>query len=129
MGSRLVILLDTNYLIRLLVAGTEEARRVDAWQDEGETLCTGSISWYEFLSGPVDAEAIELVRSLIGGRILPFVDDTAAETARLFNAAGRVRRLRVDAMIAATALLARARLATENRSDFRMFAEPALELL
>lgn len=75
------------------------------------------------------AEAIELVRSLIGGRIIPFVDDTAAEAARLFNAAGRVRRLRVEAMIAATALLARARLATENRSDFHMFAEPALELL
>jgi predicted nucleic acid-binding protein len=64
---------------------------------------------------------MDLVRAFLGGGILPFGEAEAVETSRLFNAAGRPRRLRVDAMIAATAIAAGAELATGNREDFRPF--------
>ena len=88
-----------------------------------------SIAWYEFLSGPVDEEGIELIREVISSRILPFMADTAAEGARLFTATGRIRRLRMDAMIAASATMTRARLATENTADFTIFAAEGLDLI
>lgn len=124
-----MILLDTNYLIRSLIAGTPEAERVDSWLDDAEPLCTAGVCWYEFHSGPVDDEAVSLIRGVLQERILPFTNETAVEAARLFNAAGRPRRLRVDAMIAATALLADARLATGNTEEFRLFAAEGLELV
>ncbi len=124
-----MILLDTNYLIRCLLADSEEARHVDTWLEQEQPLCTSSISWYEFASGPVDAEGIEIIRSALSDRILPFDAAAAREAAGLFNRAGRPRRLRVDAMIAATAIVAGARLATANQTDFRAFTAMGLELV
>lgn len=124
-----MILLDTNYLIRVLVSGTAEADEVSTWLARGEELCTSSIAWYEFLCGPVDGEGVELVRSVLSDRVLPFTPDQAAESARLYNAVGRSRRLRVDAMIAAAALVTDAYLATDNREDFGHFTEYGLRLV
>ena len=124
-----MILLDTNYLIRALIRGTPEAESVSAWLEKGEELCTSSIAWYEFLTGPVDDEGIELIGDVLQDRVLPFVADTAMEAARLFNATGRVRRLRVDAMIAASATMTASRLATENVTDFQSFAEAGLRIM
>lgn len=124
-----VILLDTNYLIRLLVEGTPEAREVDRWIDAGIELCTSVIAWYEFVSGPVDPAGVEIVRHTIDRRVLPFGETEAAEAARLFNGAGRRRSLRVDAMIAATAILSEADLATENSEDFEPFESLGLRLI
>lgn len=123
-----MILLDTNYLIRALIADTDEAARVSAWTDSGEELCTASIAWYEFLCGPVDDEGIDLMRAVTADRVLPFTAAVAQESARLFNAAGRRRHLRVDAMIAATAIVAGATLATENGDDFSAFVSEGLRL-
>ena len=67
-----VILLDTNCLIRLLVSGSAEARQVDVWLEERQALCTSSICWYEFSSGPVDTEGTEIVHALHDAGILPF---------------------------------------------------------
>ncbi len=124
-----MILLDTNYLIRALVDGTDEATQVSEWLDSGEELCTSAISWYEFLSGPVDEDGVELIRTVVQDRVLPFVADTAAESARLFNATGRLRRHRVDAMIAASAVMTGALLATENVADFRNFTTNGLRMI
>ena len=124
-----MILLDINYLIRALVDGTREAEQVSSWLDQGEELCTSSIAWYEFLSGPVDDDGVDLIRAVLQDRILPFVADTAAEAARLFNAVGRVRRLRVDVMIAASSTMVGALLATENETDFRAFTAEGLRLV
>ncbi len=129
MGKGSVILLDTNYLIRALVDGTREAEQVSSWLDQGEELCTSSIAWYEFLSGPVDGAGIDLMRAVLHDRVLPFVADTAREAARLFNASGRVRRIRVDAMIAASATMTGACLATENEADFKAFADDGLRFV
>lgn len=123
-----MILLDTNFLIRSLVGGCEEATRVSEWLAERETFCTSAIAWYEFLSGPVDEEGVEIISALISERVIPFDAEMAVEAARLFNSVGRVRRLRVDSMIAATGILIDAAIATENTHDFRAFAEHGVRL-
>jgi predicted nucleic acid-binding protein len=123
-----MILLDTNYLIRTLVKDSREEQQVRRWFSRGEDLCTSGIVWYEFLSGPVDDEAVLIILSLLDGRVLPFTADHAAESARLYNAAGRVRRLRACAMIAAAAVVSNAALATDNAEDFRSFTPFGLRL-
>ena len=127
MGARrLVILLDTNVLVRMLVGGTAAAEAVSRWIAAGESLGTSAVCWYEFESGPVDAAGLALASTAIMDRILPFTADHAREAARLWNAAGRVRRRRVDAMIAAVAVVSGARLATSNVDDFRPFGDLGL---
>jgi hypothetical protein len=46
------VLLDTGYLIKALVSGSEEAENVHSWILRGVTLMTSTVSWYEFLCGP-----------------------------------------------------------------------------
>ena len=124
-----MICLDTNYLIRMLIPETREANRVKKWLKHGETLTTSSIAWYEFLCGPVGAEEILTVRSCLQGGIVAFEEGQITEAARLFNATGRARRLRVDAMIAACAVIADIPLATDNKDDFSVFIKHGLILL
>ncbi len=123
-----MICLDTNYLVRALVRETPEAAQVTTWLRDGETLFASSVAWFEFLCGPVTAQEVLLVRGLLTGGLLAFEDAQAAAAARLFNAAGRLRRLRVDAMIAACAMVGGCRLATSNRDDFSAFVPFGLVL-
>ena len=123
-----MILLDTCYLIRALIPGTEEAEKVLSWCRRGEDLCTSGICWYEFLSGPIDGDGEATIRTLLDDCILPFTADQAAESARLYNAAGRKRQVRVDCMIAAAAIICNAGLATGNRENFTEFGALGLML-
>lgn len=123
-----MILLDTNYLIEVLVKDSPEAAKIRAWLPS-EDLCTTAIAWYEFLSGPVDEEGVALVSALLRDRVIPFSGDQAQEGARLWNATGRQRRLRIDAMIAAAAVVSGAELATANLGDFETFRPYGLRLL
>ena len=123
-----MICLDTNYLIRSLVVGSQEADEMVEWIADGETLAAPAVAWYEFVSGPVGDEEVAVLFALLRGGVLPFAEAEAFEAARLFNAAGRPRRLRVDAMIAASCTVARAPLATGNRSDFEPFVAHGLVL-
>ena len=68
------------------------------------------------------------MQAFLKGRIIPFADAQAQVAAQLFNAAERPRRLRVDAMIAATAISQQAPLATLNIADFKLFTSHGLEL-
>jgi len=122
-----VICLDTNYLILGLVQGSREADELIAWSDSGKAFCTASTAWYEFLCGPVSAAHVSIMRGSLQ-HILPFDDRQAQEAARLYNATGRKRRLRVDAMIAAAATSHQVPLATNNREDFAAFVPLGLEL-
>jgi predicted nucleic acid-binding protein len=124
-----MICLDTNYLIRLLIPETPESRRVKKWLKHGEKLTTSSIAWYEFLCGPVGEEEIRTVRSCLQGGIIAFEEAQITEASRLFNATGRTRRLRVDAMIAACAVTADIPLATDNQDDFGAFVKHGLILV
>jgi predicted nucleic acid-binding protein len=123
-----MILLDANYLIRALVKDAQEPETIRVWLTEGQTLCTSAVVWYEFLCGPVDDKGVDLVRAILNDRVLPFTADQAAESARLYNAVGRQRHLRVGAMIASAAIVANAALATNNIEDFRAFTPSGLRL-
>jgi predicted nucleic acid-binding protein len=61
--------------------------------------------------------------------IVAFGREQAEEAARLFNAVERKRSLRMDSMIAGTANIAGARLATRNRRDFALFTTHGLTLV
>lgn len=123
-----MICLDTNYLIRGLAKSSPEAAQLVDWVRSGESLITTSFSRYEFICGPVTPAQVETIRAFLKA-IIPFDQDHAAEAARLFNAAGRRRHLRVDAMIAGSATASGARLATSNRRDFLPFVPHGLSLL
>ena len=122
-----MICLDTNYLILGLVPGSRESRELSAWFTSGETLVTPMLAWFEFLCGPVTAVQIQTMRAFLHA-LLPFDESHAIAAAGLFNAAGRKRTVRVDAMIAATAIVAGAALATNSQHDFSAFKERGLRL-
>lgn len=124
-----MICLDTNYLVRGLVNATPEAGELLKWIKTGEVLCAASIVWYEFACGPIDAEGLRLGRALLAGGVLAFDEAHAAVAAQLFNATGRLRRLRVDSIVAAAALVSGARLATDNKRDFLPFVKHGLKLV
>ena len=123
-----MIHLDTNYLIGLAVRGSSPAQIVDKWLADGETLAASALAWTEFLNGPVSADEIVLVESVIAGNLVPFEKSTAVLAAQLFNQTGRRRGSRFDCLIAATAILAGAGLATENQKDFTPFVPHGLKL-
>jgi predicted nucleic acid-binding protein len=123
-----MIHLDTNYLIGLLVKGSPEAKDVDGWMDVGQTLATSAVSWTEFLNGPVMPPEISRVEAVLQSRIIPFSQKEAALAADLFNKTGRRRGSRFDCLIAATAIIAQAELATVNQSDFKPLVPHGLKL-
>lgn len=123
-----MICLDANYLILGLVPRSRESRDLIAWTQAGEVLVTAAAAWYEFLCGPVAPAQVAAIRAFLR-EIVPFHEAQAQAAARLFNAVGRKRSLRVDAMIAGSALSAGASLATNNREDFSLFVPHGLNLV
>lgn len=123
-----MICLDANFLIGGVTEARPESRHLLAWFKAGETFCTAAPAWYEFLCGPVSPSQINTMLAFLTEGIIPFEASQALIAARLFNAVERSRRLRVDAMIAATAITQSARLATLNTEDFKLFAPHGLEL-
>jgi predicted nucleic acid-binding protein len=124
-----VICLDTNYLVRGLVKGSRESADLVRWNQSNELLMSAAPAWYEFLCGPVASRHIQIVRGFLSGGVIAFEEVQAIEAARLFNAVGRTRRLRAAAMIAATAIVAGARLATSNAQDFKAFVPHGLTIV
>src|ERR1700758_4825167 len=124
-----MICLDTNYLVRGLLEGARESSELVLWRQSGEILLSAAPAWYEFLCGPITDLQIRIIRSFLSGGIVAFEEVQATEAARLFNAIGRIRRLRTDTMIAATAMVAGAALATSNKEDFRAFIPHGLKIM
>jgi predicted nucleic acid-binding protein len=119
---------DTNALVALPLwarQGHPVVERIVA----GARAAACSMVWYEFLCGPVSDEHVELAHAVLAGRIEPVGEAQAQRAARLFNAAGRARRLRTDALIAACALEAGAHLVTLNHQDFAAFEPHGLVLI
>ena len=123
-----MIHLDTNVLIALPVLARRR-HQLPQRISRGEPVATSSLAWFEYSSGPVDESEKNLVRVAIGGQILVVDEDVAECAAALFNRAGRRRSLRTDSLIAATAILAGAELATYNTNDFAPFCAQGLRLL
>jgi len=123
-----MIHLDTNYLIGLLVKGSTQAREVDGWLAAGQIMAASSIAWTEFLNGPVTPLEISRAEAVLQSRIVPFGQTEAVLAADLFNKTGRRRGSRFDCLIAATAILEQAEVATVNQTDFKVFLPHGLKL-
>lgn len=123
-----MICLDTNYLILALVPDSRASAQVLEWSAQGELFFVSAVVWFEFICGPVNARQIGTMRTVLND-IVPFDERQAEEAARLFNACGRKRHLRVDAVIAAAATTRGARLATGNAQDFQPFVDSGLKLV
>ena len=123
-----MIHLDTNYLIGLLVKGSPQALHVDGWLAAGQSLAAGAVAWAEFLNGPVSTLEVSRTEAVLQSRIVPFGRPEALLAADLFNKIGRRRGSRFDCLIAATAMLAQAEIATVNQSDFNSFTAHGLKL-
>lgn len=112
--------LDTSFLIRALVPGTEQDEQLRNWLRRYEQLAISSIAWTEFLCGPLQTEQIDTAARIIP-HCIEFAEPDARLAARLFNETGRRRGSLTDCMIAASALRAGAALATASPADFRRF--------
>ena len=124
-----MIHLDSNLLIALADAADPHRARALRLMRTLPEAAVSSLAWWEFECGPVSPEGASLVRRLLPGGIVPFHEAHSTAAAGLFNAAGRARRLKFDSLIAATAILADAELATANPGDFHPFVPHGLKLL
>ena len=61
-----MIHLDTNYLIRSLVAGTQQAAQLDSWIQSGEAISISAMAWAEFLCGPLAPGQSSAALTIIG---------------------------------------------------------------
>ncbi len=123
-----MIHLDTNFLIGVVNRHLPVERALAGWMRQGETFAVSSIVWAEFLNGPVSIQYIQQMNVLIGGRVVPFGKAEAELAARLFNQGGRRRTSQPDCFIAATAICARAALATQNQKHFALFVSAGLRM-
>jgi predicted nucleic acid-binding protein len=123
-----VIHLDTNCLVALTTVHSPSRPRLLVWLQAGEQFATSAVAWSEFLNGPVPPPDVQSATNMIQGRIIPFDVAEAAVAAELFNRTGRRRGSTPDCFIAATAICARAPLATDNRKDFVRFVPFGLQL-
>ena len=54
-----MIHLDTSFLIRALVLGAPEDRKLRGWIGEGKTLGMSTVAWAELLCGPLKRSEME----------------------------------------------------------------------
>lgn len=123
-----MIHLDTSFLIRALARGSPEDRRLRAWLRAGGPVGISTVSWAEFLCGPIEAGDVALAARIVGDPV-EFTSEDSVGTARLFNLAGRRRGSFTDCMIAAVALRVGASVATTNPEDFGRFKSAGLEIV
>lgn len=119
---------DTNALIALPQWAREHHAVVRRVLD-GEAVAVCAVVWYEYLLGPLADGEAELARAFVSGRIEPILEADAVLGTELFNAAGRRRTLKTDALIAASAIRAGADFVTINVVDFKPFVEHGLRLI
>lgn len=83
-----MIQLDTSFLIRALVRGSEEDGELRRRLGRGEEVTISTVAWTEFLCGPVAQEAVAHLHGLLGAPV-PFVEEDARTSA--LRAAGAAR--------------------------------------
>ena len=124
-----MIHLDTNILIALTKADSTARAWLTAQSKLGEEFCVSSITWYEFLVGPVLSHQIQDIEIILDSAPIPFDTTLAEKSAKYFNKTGRARKRKTDTMIAATAILHGGKLATRNIVDFKLFEPLGLTLI
>ena len=123
-----MIHLDTSFLIRALVRGSDEDTLLRGWLAAGETLGMSAVAWAEFRCGPIDDDASRLARQIVEHRV-EFSEQQADVAAQLYNESGRRRGTLIDCMIAAAALVEGAAIATANAADFRRLRPAGVTVL
>jgi predicted nucleic acid-binding protein len=118
---------DTNALVAL-PHWAEQGHPVIQSIADGQPAGVSSVVWYEFLIGPVDEAEIRLAHAFLRGAIVQIDRDDARLAADIYNTAGRKRRFKTDALIAACAIRAGASLLTLNQGDFLPFQAMGLRL-
>ena len=124
-----MIHLDTNLLIAAIDAAHPHHAEARLALCSGKPPAAASVAWTEFLSKPIPPVRLNALSAMLGARILPFAKAEAELAAQLFQIVGVKRAQRLDTMIAATAILAGAELATVNTTDFVLFIPYGLKLL
>jgi len=88
-----------------------------------------AVVWMGLHSRPAPTPLLRhAMESLLTGGILSFDVKTAELAGELFYSTGSKRRTRLDTIIAATAIVAGAELATTNPADFQVFVPHGLQL-
>ena len=93
-----MVQLDTNFLVRVQVAGSVEEARYQRLVRAGEVFSISAVAWGEYLCGPVSAVEMAAARYLVG-EIKPLLVGDAELAAQLFNATGRRSRSFADCML------------------------------
>lgn len=119
--------LDTSFLIRALVPGSHESTRLRSWLERRRPVAVCALTWGEFLCGPLRKADIATAHRIAHTHV-PVGTDEVTGAARLFNHGGRRRGSFPDCVIAATAIVAGAELATSNVGDFERFEDAGLTL-
>lgn len=122
-----MIHLDTSFLIHALRPGSPQERTLLGWLNDSEQIGVSAFAWAEFLCGPVSDEATASALELLGEPV-PVDRAIARLAADLFNASGRLRGSLGDCLIAAAAIDADARLATDNPRDYQRLRSAGLVL-
>jgi predicted nucleic acid-binding protein len=123
-----MIHLDTCLLIAAVDASDAHhplARLLAARQDP---LATSAVAWMEFHARPVPELFTRSLHGMLRGGIIPFDQAVATLAGELIHRTGSKRRTRLDTMIAATAILVGAELATVDPDDFEFFLPHGLKL-
>lgn len=125
-----MLLLDTSVVVDLLEGGISTSERLDLGDD---TLAVSVVTIVELEAGiyrdPENSDILRrrLNRLLEQVAILPFTCEEAAAYGQIVRETGYSRRKVIDRMIAATARVAAAPLATLNPRDLRDVADLRLE--
>ena len=123
-----MIHLDANLLIAVANPNDLHAPTADRLIHTNGACAASACAWAEFKSRPIDPNREKVLHRILTGGIIPFDQPAAALAGELFHRTGSKRRTRLDTMIAATAILAGADLATVNADDFAAFVPLGLKL-
>ena len=122
-----VVLLDTNFLIRIFQSGSQSEAAFGNWLAQSVRFEVSMMAWAEFLCGPVTKAEVALWEKAISAWH-PTSKPQAVLAAELFNQTKRRTRSLPDCLIAARAIEAGLPLATENTKDFLPFVSLGLQL-
>jgi predicted nucleic acid-binding protein len=123
-----MIHLDASLLVALIKkSDVHHATAGRAIAGPGPFGCS-SIAWMELHSKPVHPRDTAALKALLNAGISPLDEASAALAGEIYHRTGSNRRTRLDTIIAATAILTGAELATVNAGDFEPFVPHGLKL-
>jgi predicted nucleic acid-binding protein len=123
-----MIHVDTNLLIASIDPSHEHARVWTRLVMVDESFAASAVAWTEFRSYPISSNQLLALEQLLPGGIVAYERAHAELAGELFQNTKAKRKNRLDSMIAATAILAGAKLATVDQGDFQPFVSFGLKL-